>query len=180
MTSMIVANDIDGGIGNKGSLPWPKNEKDMNRLKAITTGTVLVMGRKTFESLPKKLSDRIHVVLTSSQDYEHEDADEIAVPRKDFDPSDFISYLRDKYKKEVFIFGGKEIYDLFLDQVDTLFLTTMQDKYDCDTHINRDNIVENIPHCIFREDDDDMVYEVYVRDLEVKIPAKVLTISKNS
>lgn len=173
---MIVANDLHGGIGKDNSLPWPKNEKDLKRLKELTTGTVLVMGRKTFTSLPFKLQDRVHVVVTNNPTYDHPDIDEVVVPQKDFDTSEFISYLRTKYNKEVFIFGGKQIYDLFLNEVNTLFLTTFQDDYECDTHINRDAITESIPHCIYREDDEVMVYEIYVRNLEVKVPAKIFTI----
>lgn len=72
----IVAMDPNGLIGLNGDLPW-RYKADLKRFKAQTMGGILVMGRKTFESLPKKkLPGREIIVLTSQKDYE---ADHVAV-----------------------------------------------------------------------------------------------------
>lgn len=64
--NLIVAADVDGCIGQVGPEPlvW-KQRADMMRFKKLTTGQVVIMGRNTFESLGKPLSDRINIVITS-------------------------------------------------------------------------------------------------------------------
>lgn len=62
--SMILATDKNGAIGFDGDLVI-RNKQDLQRFKRITKGKAIVMGRKTFESLPKLLSDRFHMVITS-------------------------------------------------------------------------------------------------------------------
>lgn len=181
MTSLIVANDLDGGIGYGNKLPWPHDPTDMNRLNKLTTGAVLVMGRKTLESLPKKLPNRVHVVITSDPNYQHEYADEVITPTNGFLPLSLVEHLKDKYGTEVFIFGGKKIYDMFIYVVDTIYLTTFQERYECDTYINRDLYTEIVPHCVLRdEDEQNQVFEVYVKNLEVNIPASVLKLKINT
>ena len=61
--SLIVARAQNGVIGRDGKLPWHL-PADLKRFKTLTMGSVMVMGRKTFESLPGLLSGRRHVVLT--------------------------------------------------------------------------------------------------------------------
>jgi dihydrofolate reductase len=60
---LIVARADDGTIGDKGTLPW-RISADLKRFKALTMGKPMIMGRKTFESLPGLLPGRRHVVLT--------------------------------------------------------------------------------------------------------------------
>ena len=62
---LIVACDPKGGIGYKNKLPWSKIEGDLPRFKELTTGKVILMGRNTWDSLPKRpLPNRINVVVT--------------------------------------------------------------------------------------------------------------------
>ena len=63
---LIIACDPKGGIGFDGKLPWSKIEGDLPRFKALTTGKVVLMGRNTYDSLPKKpLPNRINWVKSS-------------------------------------------------------------------------------------------------------------------
>lgn len=66
--AMIVASDPDGVIGRDGGLPWKNLKGDLPRFKALTKDSALVMGRKTYESLPGMLPGRPHVVITSNPD----------------------------------------------------------------------------------------------------------------
>lgn len=75
MIKVVFATDINGGIGNKGELPWPHNKKDLQLFKETTKDCVLVMGRKTFESLPGKLPGRSHIVLSSSRSCQAKNGD---------------------------------------------------------------------------------------------------------
>src|SRR6056297_2869461 len=71
MIRAILACDEDWGIGKNGDLPWPHNPADLKWFKQCTDGGVVVMGRKTWESLPRKpLPNRMNYVITSDPDIE--------------------------------------------------------------------------------------------------------------
>ena len=67
--TIVVARAQNGVIGRGGKLPWHISE-DLKRFKALTMGSVMVMGRKTFESLPGLLPGRRHIVLTRDPDWQ--------------------------------------------------------------------------------------------------------------
>ena len=65
---LILAVDPNGGIGYNNDLPWPKLAGDLPRFKSLTSGQAVIMGRNTWESLPKKpLPNRLNFVVTSKQ-----------------------------------------------------------------------------------------------------------------
>ena len=67
MIRAILAMDQDWGIGKNGDLPWPRNPADLKWFKQITTGKAVVMGRKTWDSLPiKPLPNRLNFVISST------------------------------------------------------------------------------------------------------------------
>ncbi|MGB0200886.1 MAG: dihydrofolate reductase, partial [Candidatus Poseidoniaceae archaeon] len=100
MLTMIFACDVDGAIGKDGDLPW-RQSTDLQHFKQITLGGTIVMGRKTWESLPGKLPNRTHLVMTRSS-------------REDVDTITFQEVLQLSKEQEIFIIGGGEIYRLFL------------------------------------------------------------------
>ena len=131
MYSLIVAMTADGGIGNKGSIPW-KIPADMEMFKLKTMGGIVVMGRKTWESIPKKfrpLSGRTNVVLTRDKTFATE-YPEVHV----FQLEDCVNWLSTQ-TQEVFIIGGKDIYEMFLylGLVNKVCLTRVVGDYECDT-----------------------------------------------
>lgn len=71
--TLVVARSLNGVIGREGKLPWHL-PADLKRFKAITMGTAMVMGRRTFESLPGLLPGRRHIVLTRDRDWSAEGA----------------------------------------------------------------------------------------------------------
>lgn len=99
---MIVARADNGVIGRDGALPWRLPE-DLKRFKALTMGTPMIMGRKTFESLPGLLPGRRHIVLTRG-DWRAEGA-EVAHSIDDA--------LALAAAPRVSVIGGAEIYRLF-------------------------------------------------------------------
>ena len=72
--TIVVARAQNGVIGRDGKLPW-HIPADLRRFKALTMGSVMVMGRKTFESLPGLLPGRRHIVLTRDADWQAEGAE---------------------------------------------------------------------------------------------------------
>src|SRR5687767_3858194 len=100
---MIVARAENGVIGRGGGLPWHLSD-DLKRFKALTMGSAMVMGRKTFESLPKLLPGRRHIVLTRDPDWSAEGAEIV---------HDVASALETAGEPRVSIIGGAEIFRLF-------------------------------------------------------------------
>lgn len=113
----IVAIDRFWGIGNDGKLLYHIKE-DMDFFKKMTIGKVVVMGRKTFESLPnnKPLKDRVNLIITSGN---YENYDNVI-----FGNIDVINEEIKKYDtNDIFIIGGETIYKQFIHRCDTVYTT---------------------------------------------------------
>src|SRR6476661_1096789 len=106
--TLVVARAQNGVIGRGGKLPWHL-PADLKRFKALTMGTALLMGRKTFESLPGLLPGRRHIVLTRDRTWQAPGA-EIA-----HDVDEAIRLAEDG---PVSVIGGAEIFGLFLPHAD--------------------------------------------------------------
>ena len=112
-------------IGRDGTLPW-HIPADLKRFKALTMSSVMIMGRKTFDSLPGLLPGRRHIVLTRDRDWQANGA-EVA-----HDMDEALS-LADG--APVSIIGGAEIFRLFLPTADRLELTEVLADVDGDTRM---------------------------------------------
>ena len=121
--SLIVARAQNGVIGRDGGLPWHL-PADLKRFKALTMGSVMVMGRKTFESLPGVLPGRRHVVITRDRSWQAEGA-EVA--------QDVVEALRVAAAEPVSVIGGAEIFRLFVPLADRIELTEVLADIDGDT-----------------------------------------------
>ena len=88
----VFAVDATGGLGNKGSLPWPNDSEDLKRFKKITTDNIVVMGRKTWDSLGsrKPLPNRLNVVVSRCPCWDT--ADQVK-PDAIITPSDFFESI---------------------------------------------------------------------------------------
>jgi len=129
---LLVAMSENGVIGDKNKIPWYIPE-DLMRFKNMTKNSIIIMGRKTFESLPNgPLKTRVNIVLSRNHyDYESNNSQVIFVTM------DNIFDILEKYKKEyekIFIIGGTEIYKLFIDKCSILHITLV-----CQ-HINGDSL----------------------------------------
>ncbi len=128
MISIIVAIAKDNVIGKDNKLLWHISE-DLKRFKKITTGKKMIMGRKTFESLPGILPNREHIVLTRDNNF-NVDSDKVTIEH------DFNSVLQ-RYlecEDEVFVIGGAEIYKQFLPYAKNLYLTKVDEEFEGDTY----------------------------------------------
>lgn len=120
MIKLIVAVDSNYGIGYKNELLFRVKE-DLQRFRELTTGNFVVMGRKTYESLPKTLPERVNVVITRNIDYKIKDHTVIV----ESNINRIISHYNNtgQQDKDLWIIGGAEIYNLFLPFVDEIHLT---------------------------------------------------------
>lgn len=131
--SIIVAVSDNGVIGYENDLPW-RLSSDLKRFKSITMGHSILMGRKTFESLPKLLPGRKTVILTRQLDYKFEGA--IVV--------DSLGAAIDvcREEPEAFVIGGAEIYHQALSLADRLYLTKVHAEIKGDTYFPSINLHE--------------------------------------
>ena len=112
MISFHLARADNGVIGREGQLPW-RLPADLKRFKAQTMGRPMIMGRKTFESLPTPLPCRRHIVLTRDPDWSAEGA-EVA-----HTPDEALALAG----TDAAVIGGAEVFALFLDHADTIEVT---------------------------------------------------------
>jgi dihydrofolate reductase len=124
--TLVVARAQNGVIGRGGKLPWHL-PADLKRFKALTMGSVMVMGRKTFDSLPGLLPGRRHIVLTHDHSWEAEGA-EVA--------HNVEEALKLANGKSISVIGGADIFRLFLPLADRLELTEVLSDVPGDTLID--------------------------------------------
>ncbi|HEY5337184.1 MAG TPA: dihydrofolate reductase [Rhizomicrobium sp.] len=116
-TSLILARADNGVIGMNGALPWRISD-DLKRFKALTMGRPIVMGRKTWDSFPKRpLPGRTNIVITRDPHW-HADG---AVAVQSFDAA--LARAREDAPDEIAVIGGAEIYRLALPCADRIHLT---------------------------------------------------------
>ena len=156
--SMIVAMDKKGLIGRNNDLPWSLPE-DLNYFKRTTTGKTVVMGRKTYESLKRLLPQRKNIILTRNENL-HVDGATVL--------TNISEVLKLAETGDVFVIGGKEIYELLFPYVTTCYITHVENEYAGDTFLslNLQDFIE-----ISREkglknekNNEDYFYTVYTRE----------------
>jgi len=111
---LIWAQDANGGIGKNGELPWHISE-DLKNFKKLTLNSTIIMGRKTWDSLPiKPLPKRRNIVLSTSKQVNVETYHSY---------NQCINELKNSNPDKIFIIGGRSIYKLFFNEADYLHLT---------------------------------------------------------
>lgn len=129
IVSHIAAIAKNKVIGVEGDLPWDLPE-DMAFFRKKTSGHIIIMGRKTFESFPKPLKNRLHVVITRQEDYQAPEGVKVV---KNLDEAFTYSKANvGQWGNEVFVIGGGEIYKQTLQQADQLYLTLIDQEYEGD------------------------------------------------
>lgn len=127
---MIVAVGKDGAIGKNGDLIW-KISEDLKRFKSLTTGHPVIMGRKTWESLPKKpLPGRKNIILTRNKDFDAPGA--LVVNSVE-------EAIREIENETSFIIGGAQVYQAFLPYTTQIDLTLVDETCpEADAFLNLD------------------------------------------
>ena len=151
LTIIVAAAENDAiGLGNK--LIWHLSD-DLKRFKSLTNGHHIIMGRKTFESFPKPLPNRTHVVITRQKDYKAPDGVIIVHSLEDaIDAS--------KNDSQPFIIGGGQIYKQAMTIADKIELTRVHHDFDADTFFPKiDTTLWKETANVFHKKDDNHDYE---------------------
>lgn len=133
MITMIAAAAENNALGKDNDLVWHLPD-DFKRFKRLTSGHHIIMGRKTFESFPKLLPDRTHVIITRKEDYSPENTIVVHSMEEALKVS--------KLDEQAFIIGGGEIYKMGMEYADRIELTRVHGEFEADTHfpeINRND-----------------------------------------
>ena len=125
MLTLIAATSTNNALGKDNQLVWHL-PLDFKRFKTLTSEHYIIMGRKTFESFPKPLPNRTHVIITRQKDYE---APEGCVIVSSLEKAIEIC----PKNEEVFIIGGGEIYKQSIDMADKVELTRVHTEVEADT-----------------------------------------------
>ena len=157
--TIIAAVSINNIIGNKNKLIW-KLSNDLKRFKNLTTNHSVIMGRKTFESLPNPLPGRDNIVITRDTNY--------SKPNIQVCSSIEEAINLTKTDTQPFIIGGGEIYTQTINIVDKIELTRVHEEFDGDAYF------PEIPLDIFELINE----ENYNSDLENEFDYSYLTYKK--
>ena len=123
--TLILARAANGVIGKGGGIPWHISD-DLQRFKALTLGKTIVMGRKTWDSLPKKpLPGRRNIVVTRDETWRADGAENMGMEKALALP-------------EAVVIGGAEIYRAALAQADRIELTEVHKAFDGDARFDFD------------------------------------------
>ena len=143
---LIIAFDPKGGIGYNGGLPWTNLQGDLPRFKELTTGQNIVMGRATWDSLPKKpLPNRTSWVFShKTQDGAITLTDPVFLP------------------KDAWVIGGAKVIELCWDLIDEIHVSRTFAEYTCDTFIDIVKLEEEFM-CWQKENFVDHSYEIWKR-----------------
>ena len=137
---LIVATDLDNGIGKNGDLPW-RLKADMAHLKHITTSTSkpslqngIIMGRKTWESLPPKfkpLPDRLNIILSKTLHFTETYKNTAVFTQL---TTALTQLSKNSSIETVFIFGGQSVYEEALTALtcSTIHKTVVHNHFNCD------------------------------------------------
>ena len=145
---LIVACDPKGGIGYKNQLPWGRLQGDLPRFKALTDDQIVVMGRNTWESLPKKpLLNRTNLIVTTQFMGR--------LPNDSFSISNIDSVTDDAW-----IIGGAKLINSSWHRIHEIHLSLTKAQYTCDTFIELVYLHDN--YVLSHEQDHvDHVYQIW-------------------
>jgi dihydrofolate reductase len=125
---LVVAQAANGVIGYRGTIPWHIPE-DMRRFKQLTIGNPCVMGRKTWDSLPKKpLPGRLNIVVTRDPQFTAGGAAEV----RSLDEA--IARARSESANEIAVIGGEAIYRAALPRAELIYMTEVLAEFPGDAH----------------------------------------------
>ena len=132
MLSIIVAKAKNNIIGKDNKLLWNIPE-DLKRFKKLTTGHVIIMGRKTFESIGRVLPDRKHIIFSQNRGLKYDD-ENVEVVHSMLEIKEYIDN-----DEENFVIGGAMIYNLLMPHVSKMYITEIDKDFEGDAFFPRIN-----------------------------------------
>ncbi len=125
MIIMIAAVAENNALGKNNDLLWHL-PNDFKRFKAVTSGHYIIMGRKTFESFPKPLPNRTHVIITRQKDFQHDGCIVVDSIQKAIEVC--------PKNETIFVIGGGKIYSQSMAFADQLDITRVHHSFDADVY----------------------------------------------
>ena len=159
MITLIAAVAENNALGKDNQLLWHLPD-DFKRFKNVTSGHYIIMGRKTFESFPKPLPNRTHIIITRQKKYPSENCIVVDSLQK--------AIAICPPAEELFIIGGGEIYNLSIEIADKLDITRVHHTFDADTFfpeidLNKWVLTSVEFHPKDERHDFDFTFETYLR-----------------
>jgi dihydrofolate reductase len=156
---MIAAVAENNALGKNNDLLWHL-PLDFKRFKEITSGHHIIMGRKTFESFPKPLPNRTHVIITRQKDFKHDGC----IVVQDIEKAIAVCPKED----DLYIIGGGEIYNQFIHLADQLDITRVHNSFEADVYFPEiDPEIWELTSEIFNPKDEkhlfDYTFQTFVR-----------------
>lgn len=159
MITLIAAAAENNALGKDNQLVWHLPD-DFKRFKQITSGHYIIMGRKTFESFPKPLPNRTHVIITRQKNYK-------------VDGCIVVNSIEDAIKvcpidEEVFIIGGADIYNQSIDFADKIELTRVHANFEADAffpdiNLNNWKLIFEEKHVQDEKHNFDFTFQTFVK-----------------
>ena len=150
------------GIGYKNTLPWNKIKLDLQRFKTLTKNNIIIMGRKTWDSIPNKpLKNRINIIISNTIIVEYPNT----FVCKNID--DAFKIINDYVKnKEIYIIGGQQLYEqtITMSNCNKLYITEINQHYICDTYFPKIPVWMKM---IKKEEHNNLCFKTYENKLDL-------------
>ena len=166
--NLILAKSKNNVIGKDNKIVWSK-PSDMKMFRQYTTNNVIIMGRKTFDSFGSKpLKNRINIVLSRNKNFIdnlNKSGIDGLIGCSDIDDAHRF-LLNANYDKSVFVIGGAEIYNQYLDtrhaDIENIYLTEINEYYDGDSFFERDDLLsEHFYVTTYKDLGDNCLLKIY-------------------
>lgn len=152
----IFALDSNNGIGINNCLPWGKNKEDMSWFRQHTLNSVVVMGRKTWESIGSKpLPHRDNVVISNQS----------SIPNCDLVVGGTFENIEKKINKmfpakQVWLIGGADLYNQFIPYCEKVVVTRFNSEFSCDVFIDFSKVTNNF-NLVSQQQGDGIVFQIW-------------------
>ena len=168
MISIIVARDVDGGVGKENDIPWMGLfPEDMRFFRQTTNNNTVIMGTNTWLSLPsthRPLPNRTNIVVSSLQKEIHSKAHSVIIPCENKTIKEQIISLDKNSTCDIYIIGGPTLWSSVLDIVDRIYITNIPNRYNCDVFFNPDLTIFKHTETISLKDNHALDVYVYERN----------------
>ena len=147
-----------GGVSKNGTIPWPKNTKDLGWFKKNTTNNVVVMGSKTWTDplMPWPLPNRINVLATTKEQ-EHPGADRYVCGDLDVE----LNKLKEEHpNKIIWVIGGPNIIEQTMDSIEEFYLSRIPGEYSCDGFLSL-NTIESLFEKTWSEKHESVEFQIW-------------------
>ncbi len=147
-----------GGVSKDGTIPWPKNTKDLGWFKKNTTNNVVVMGSKTWTDplMPWPLPNRINVLATTKEQ-EHPGADRYVCGDLDVE----LNKLKEEHpNKIIWVIGGPNIIEQTMDSIEEFYLSRIPGEYSCDGFLSL-NTIESLFEKTWSEKHESVEFQIW-------------------